>query len=108
MVKQRRSRAGLGRFGDPGLLVLMSLASGPKHGHAMTLDIAEQSGLQLGPGTLYGSIAKLCELGLIAALPGEDRRLPYEITPAGRVALSDALETWTKVVHSGRQRLAQA
>ncbi len=108
MVKQRRSRAGLGRFGDPGLLVLMSLASGPKHGHAMTLDIAEQSGLQLGPGTLYGSIAKLCELGLIAALPGEDRRLPYEITPAGRAALTDALETWTKVVHSGRQRLAQA
>lgn len=108
MVKQARSRAGLGRFGDPGLLVLMSLASGPKHGHAMTLDISEQSGMHLGPGTLYGSIAKLCELGLIAALPGEDRRLPYEITPAGRHALSEALDTWTRVVHSGQQRLAGA
>lgn len=108
MVKQRTSPAGLGRFGDPGVLVLMSLASGPKHGHAMTLDILEQSGLRLGPGTLYGSIAKLCELGLITALPGEDRRLPYQITPAGREALREALQTWTRVVSSGRQRLAQA
>jgi len=108
MVKQRRSRAGLGRFGDPGLLVLMSLASGPKHGHAMTLDIIEQSGVTLGPGTLYGSIAKLCDLGLIAALPSDDRRLPYEITPAGRQALAEALEMWTRVVRSGRHRLAEA
>lgn len=74
----------------------------------MTLDIREQSGMHLGPGTLYGSIAKLCDLGLIAALPGEERRLPYEITPAGRQALSEALETWTRVVHSGQQRLAGA
>jgi len=74
----------------------------------MSLDIRDQSGMQLGPGTLYGSIAKLCELGLIAALPGEERRLPYEITPEGREALREALETWTRVVDSGRQRLAGA
>jgi len=90
------------------VLVLMSLASGPKHGHAMTLDIKQQSGMELGPGTLYGSIAKLCDLGLIAALPGDERRFPYEITPSGRRALTEALETWTRVVHSGRQRLAGA
>lgn len=108
MVKQRLTRAGLGRFGDPGLLVLMSLASGPKHGHAMTVDILEHSGEQLGPGTLYGSIAKLSERGLIASLPSADRRLPYEITPEGREALREALEMWSRVVDSGQRRLAQA
>jgi len=107
MVKQRSS-GGLGRFGDPGLLVLISLASGPKHGHAMTLDILEQSGLRLGPGTLYGSIAKLRQRGLIAALPGEDRRLPYEITPEGREALSEALLMWSQIVTIGRRRMALA
>jgi DNA-binding PadR family transcriptional regulator len=108
MVKQRRTDGGLGRFGDPGVLVLLSLASGPKHGHAMTADILEQAGVRLGPGTLYGSIAKLCERGLIAALPSDDRRLPYEITPAGRAALTDALDMWSKVVTTGTIRLGQA
>ena len=74
----------------------------------MTTDILEQTGLRLGPGTLYGSISKLNELGLIAALPGEDRRCPYEITAAGRVALTGALDVWSKVVVAGNHRLATA
>ena len=33
----------LGRFAEPALLVLVSLASGPKHGYAMMADIAVAS-----------------------------------------------------------------
>ena len=39
---------------DPGTLLLISLAAGPKHGHAMLLDVEAFGGRRLGPGTLYG------------------------------------------------------
>ena len=52
-----RRNADLGRFSDPSLLILSSLAAGPKHGYAMILDIEAFSGTRLEPGTLYGAIA---------------------------------------------------
>src|ERR1700689_5545682 len=73
----------MGRYSDPPLLVLASLADGPKHGHAMIDDIEQMSGARLGPGTLYGAIARLEREKLIEPLPDEDRRHPYRITPAG-------------------------
>src|SRR5690348_13762343 len=48
-----------GYFSDPPLLVLASLAGGPKHGHAMIEDIVGLCGTRLGPGTLYGAITRL-------------------------------------------------
>jgi DNA-binding PadR family transcriptional regulator len=48
----RSASAELGRFSDPGLLVLASLADGPKHGYAMIADIRRFSGTVLEPGTL--------------------------------------------------------
>ncbi|MCQ4085206.1 PadR family transcriptional regulator [Streptomyces sp. RB6PN25] len=106
MAKQKRDSDGLARFGEPGLLVLLALSDGPKHGYAITADVAERTGIQLGPGTLYGSMAKLEKLGLIAALQSEDRRRPYEITAAGRAALVTQLQRWSRIVETGRTRLA--
>ena len=37
---------------DPLLLILVSLAAGPKHGHAILLDVESFAGVRLGPGTL--------------------------------------------------------
>jgi DNA-binding PadR family transcriptional regulator len=108
MTKQRRTSGGLGRFGDPGVLVLLSVASGPRHGHAILIDVEAQFGIRLGPGTLYGAIAKLVERGLISALPDDDRRRPYQITAAGRGALAESLSMWSSVVDTGRERLAGA
>jgi hypothetical protein len=45
---------GLGRFADPSLLILTSLADGPKHGYAIMTDVAAFSGVRMEPGTLYG------------------------------------------------------
>ena len=73
----------LGRFSEPALLIMISLADGPKHGYAMTQDIEQVSGQKLGPGTLYGAIARLEEREWIEALPAEDRRRPYKLTGAG-------------------------
>jgi DNA-binding PadR family transcriptional regulator len=78
----------LGRWAEPGLLVLASLADGAKHGYAITADIAEQVGVTLGPGTLYAALARLEERGLIEALPAERRRRPYRLTAAGAAELS--------------------
>ena len=96
----------LGRFSDPSLLILASLASGPKHGYAMMEDIAEFSGTQLEPGTLYAALARLERRGWIEPLEAEDRRRPYRITGVGESVLREQLKTLHRLVSIGEQRLA--
>ena len=95
----------IGHFSDPPLLVLASLASGPKHGHAMIEDIAGISGTRLGPGTLYGAIARLEQQGWIEPLPQEDRRQPYRITRDGLRVLRARLTTLHHFTQAGLKRL---
>ncbi len=97
--------AALSHYSDPPLLVLASLAGGPKHGHAMIEDIAGLCGSRLGPGTLYGAIARLEARGLIKPLPPEERRRPYQITAAGTRMLRAQLSTLRQVVDAGTRRL---
>jgi DNA-binding PadR family transcriptional regulator len=93
------------RSTDPGLLVLSSLAEGPKHGYAITQDVEEVAGLKLGPGTLYGALSRLEGKGLIEALPSEERRRPYRISAAGQEALAEQLAMLDRVVGTGLRRL---
>ena len=69
-TRSRRSTAGgprcmnrplgdLGGFAEPSLYILVSLAAGPKHGYAIMTDVEEVSGSPMGPGTLYGALARL-------------------------------------------------
>jgi len=104
-VKAAETEMALGRFSDPALLVLTSLADGPKHGHAMIADIAEMSGTRLGPGTLYGAIARLEEQRLIEPLPPEDRRYPYRLTPRGERVLRAKLNTLRQFTLAGLRKL---
>ncbi len=97
--------AALGRFSEPALLILISLADGAKHGYAMVDDIQRLSGAHLGPGTLYGAIARLERLNLIAPLAAEDRRRPYQLTHAGATALRAELTTLARLSTTGLQRL---
>ncbi|HET8947466.1 MAG TPA: helix-turn-helix transcriptional regulator [Candidatus Polarisedimenticolia bacterium] len=99
--------AGLGRFSEPALYILISLADGPKHGYAMTQDIEAVSGQRLGPGTLYGAIARLESRGWIEALAAEDRRRPYRLTSAGQRVLRHRLESLRAMARVGRARLAE-
>lgn len=93
---------------DPGLLILTSLSSGPKHGHALLLDIDAFAGVRLGPGTLYGAITRLEERGLIEPLDADERRRPYRISAAGSAELSDSLAGLRRIVEAGTTRLAAA
>ncbi len=94
-----------GHYSDPPLLVLASLASGPKHGHAMIEDIACLCGTVLGPGTLYGAIARLEQQGWIRPLPPEERRQPYCITAEGLRVLRAKLTTLQQFTKAGLKRL---
>ena len=74
MARRTAKKGTLGRSNEPPVLILTSLAAGPKHGYALTKDIEEFAGVALGPGTLYGSLARLEERGLIAPEPLDGSR----------------------------------
>src|SRR5664280_818832 len=98
------ARDGLRRPNDPPLLILTSLADGPKHGHALAKDIESFAGVHLGPGALYGAITRLEERGLIEPLASDDRRRPYRITAAGAAALA-AVADMRRIAAVGASRL---
>lgn len=74
--------------------VLLSLSSGPLHGYGIMKRVEEDSGIRMGPGTVYGSLNRLLEWGWVdeadaAAAPGEDARRSraFKLTGQGREAL---------------------
>jgi DNA-binding PadR family transcriptional regulator len=93
---------------DAALLILTSLAGGPKHGYAMVEDIAAITGIRLGPGTLYGAIGRLEAEGMIEALDSDDRRRPYQITPQGRRHLEAEIGGMKGLIATGLRRLKRA
>ena len=97
--------SGKTEFSDPGLLILTSLADSDKHGYAMIEDIERLCGVRLGPGTLYGALARLESRGLITPLAAEERRRPYRLTEAGRVFLASELATLRDLSQTGLRRL---
>jgi DNA-binding PadR family transcriptional regulator len=66
------------------------------------------SGQKLGPGTLYGAIARLESRKWIEPLPADDRRRPYKLTGAGQRVLKARLEALRAMTRAATQRLANA
>ena len=95
----------LRRAGEASVLVLVSLADGPKHGYALIQDVKQFAGIELGPGTLYGALDRLERLGLIESLPADERRHPYRIIAPGTAALRAHLDSLERVSTAGRLRL---
>ena len=108
MTRTSSDLSDLGRFSEPALLILISLADEPKHGYAIALDIESMTGQRLGPGTLYGAIARLEERGWIQPLPAEERRRPYKLTAAGQRVLRARLDSLRQLARIGQARLADA
>lgn len=93
---------------DRSVLVLTSLAGGPKHGYALIKDIENFAHVKMGPGSLYGCLSKLEEARLVEALPSEDRRHPYRITPSGLAAVRERLTESARIAEIGLRRVAGA
>lgn len=87
------------------ILILTSLAGGAKHGYALLKDIEQFAGVILGPGTLYGVLARLEDGGLVEALPAQERRHPYQITSRGKELLSAQLRRDERIAAVGLARV---
>jgi DNA-binding PadR family transcriptional regulator len=96
-----------GRFAEPSLLILVSLADGPKHGYAIMQDVEEGTGRPMGAGTLYAALARLEERGLIEPMPPIDRRRPYRLTAVGASNLAEQLRGLSEFAQQGLRQLGQ-
>jgi DNA-binding PadR family transcriptional regulator len=93
--------------------ILMALADQDRHGLGIVEEIESRSGgeVALGPGTLYGTIKRLRESGLITDAsppPGspkaDPRRRYYGITPEGREALAREARRMEAMVHLAQSK----
>jgi DNA-binding PadR family transcriptional regulator len=105
MNRRRQAPGELGRANEPAVLILTSLAGGPRHGYALAKDIEEFAGVTLSPGTLYGAITRLEEGGFIEPAGEEQRRRPYQITAPGAAALAKAVTEMRAIADEGIARL---
>lgn len=98
------------------LHVLVALAGGECHGYAIHQEVAARSAgaLRLGPGTLYETIARLLDRGLIreTASKGNEnehsQRRYYALTSKGRRLLEAEVERLGDVVRVARERLGES
>jgi DNA-binding PadR family transcriptional regulator len=91
--------------------ILLALASGDRHGYGIMQDIAEHtsSALKMGAGTLYGTLQRLMDAGLVREVESpppetarDERRRHYRLTPAGRRALDAEIRRLEGLVRVAR------
>jgi DNA-binding PadR family transcriptional regulator len=91
--------------------ILVTLADQDRHGYAIMQDVANRTGgrMKLSPGTLYGSIKRMLEDGLILEVderpdPHQDdeRRRYYRLTPLGRRAAQTEADRLATLVRQAR------
>ena len=89
------------------LHILLALAGGERHGYAIMkqVDADSHGKVKMGPGTLYGSIARMIDAGLIRESDrridpdmDDERRVYYRISAAGRRALAGEVERYREVL----------
>ena len=93
--------------------ILLSLADDEQHGYAIMQDVLSRTSgqVRLWPATLYGSLSKLIEAGLIAesaerpaAELDDARRRYYALTDLGRQVLAREGERLEALVREVRTR----
>ncbi len=88
--------------------ILLSLAAGERHGYAMMKDARspEGGGVEMGPGTLYGTLERLMRDGLVVEADTSDneRRRYYRLTDKGRGQLEAELARLDSALAGARLR----
>ncbi|NUO63654.1 MAG: helix-turn-helix transcriptional regulator [Gemmatimonadaceae bacterium] len=93
--------------------ILMALADGERHGYAIMQEVDGRSAgaVRLGPGTLYGSLKRLLESGLVAesgerADPAMDdaRRRYYRLTELGLAVARAEARRMEEIVRAARRK----
>jgi DNA-binding PadR family transcriptional regulator len=94
------------------LHILLALADGERHGYAIIQDVEERTDgdLHMSAGTLYRSIARMVEQGLISEVANrrtraeDERRRYYRLTPFGTAVARAELRRLSQFVHHARAR----
>jgi len=93
--------------------ILLALADGERHGYGIMkqVEVDSQGKVTMGPGTLYGSLKRMLDAGLVKESnkrvdPAMDdqRRIYYQMTSIGAQALAAELERYQRVVMIAQQR----
>jgi DNA-binding PadR family transcriptional regulator len=93
--------------------ILVALVDGERHGYAIMQEVAERTdgAVRLGPGTLYGSLKRLLDGGLVAESEeretpgtGDERRRYYRITKFGLSVARAEARRLEALVRSARQK----
>lgn len=82
--------------------ILLSLTE-PRHGYGIMQHVEHmtEGRLQLGPGTLYGTLSRMEKDGIIRVVAEEERRKVYVVTDTGRELLGAELERLQELVANG-------
>lgn len=86
--------------------ILLALADGPRHGYGIMQDVYRLTArqLEIGPGTLYGVIKRLLQVGVIVECqPDRERRRCYALTNKGRRIATAEAERLAALVDLARQ-----
>ena len=81
--------------------VLLALADGPLHGYGIMQAVEAAAGpaTRMGPGTIYGTLQRLEDAGLVRELTvrNDERRRVFALQPAGRRALEQEATRLTRL-----------
>ncbi len=95
------------------LHILLALSTKERHGYGIMKQVESdsQGKVNMGPGTLYGSLGRMIDSGLIResdkridAELDDERRIYYRITGLGHKALAAELERYREVTAVARQK----
>lgn len=95
------------------LHILLALSTKERHGYGIMKQVESdsQGKVNMGPGTLYGSIGRMIEAGLIRQSNkkidpemDDERRVYYKITGLGQKALAAELQRYREVVAVAKQK----
>lgn len=93
--------------------ILLALSSGERHGYGIMKQVQAdtQGKVNMGNGTLYGSLKRMLDAGLVEESDkrvdpemDDERRVYYQITGVGAKALAAELERYQRIVTIAQQR----
>jgi DNA-binding PadR family transcriptional regulator len=95
------------------LHILLALSAEERHGYGIMKQVESDSHgkVKMGPGTLYGSLGRMIEAGLIRESGkkidpkmDDERRIYYKITGHGQKSLETELSRYQDVVELAKQK----
>jgi DNA-binding PadR family transcriptional regulator len=93
--------------------ILLALSGADRHGYGIMKQVEadSQGKVSMGPGTLYGSLKRMLDAGLVVESdkrvdPAMDdqRRIYYRLTAAGRKALAAEIQRYDHLISLARRR----